>query len=70
MCYHTRLFKESEDVDKKFSAIIKKLNKFNKTIHFNGYNFPETPVIANNNPREIDFFHWGLIPNWAKDDQI
>ncbi len=33
---------------------------------------PSQPVavIANNNPGKLDFFHWGLIPSWAKDHKI
>lgn len=27
-------------------------------------------VIANNNPHQIEFFQWGLIPAWAKDPGI
>ncbi|MGF1505013.1 MAG: SOS response-associated peptidase [Anaerolineae bacterium] len=27
-------------------------------------------VIANNQPDELDFFVWGLIPNWAADPKI
>lgn len=28
------------------------------------------PVIANDNPGEVRFFRWGLIPYWAKDPSI
>lgn len=33
---------------------------------------PSQPVavIASHNPKQVDFFLWGLIPNWAKDPQI
>ncbi|PWH12901.1 MAG: hypothetical protein DDG59_15080 [Anaerolineae bacterium] len=33
---------------------------------------PSQPVavISNHNPKRVDFFVWGLIPNWAKDAQI
>lgn len=27
-------------------------------------------VIANREPRKVEFFHWGLIPFWAKDPKI
>jgi putative SOS response-associated peptidase YedK len=26
------------------------------------------PVVASNNPKQIQFFKWGLIPHWAKDE--
>ncbi len=28
------------------------------------------PVIPNNHNNRVEFFHWGLIPSWAKDPQI
>jgi len=27
-------------------------------------------VVTNNNPQELDFFSWGLVPFWAKDPSI
>lgn len=27
-------------------------------------------VVANREPRRVDFFRWGLIPSWAKDSSI
>ncbi len=35
------------------------------------YNIAPTqtlPVITNDNPRELSFLRWGLVPSWAKDD--
>ena len=37
------------------------------------YNIEPTqpvPVVANNQGREVEAFHWGLIPFWAKDSAI
>ena len=33
---------------------------------------PTQPVmaLANNRPERFDYFHWGLIPSWAKDPSI
>ena len=28
------------------------------------------PVISNDKPEELSFYHWGLIPFWAKDKRI
>ena len=36
----------------------------------NVFAFEKTPVIIDENPGEIDFFNWGLIPFWCKDDRI
>jgi putative SOS response-associated peptidase YedK len=37
------------------------------------YNIAPTqilPVITNENPRELSFHKWGLIPSWAKDESM
>ncbi|RMG82435.1 MAG: SOS response-associated peptidase, partial [Chloroflexi bacterium] len=33
---------------------------------------PSQPVavIANDNPKKLTFFKWGLVPSWAKDPRI
>lgn len=28
------------------------------------------PVVVNEKTRDIDFYHWGLVPSWAKDVSI
>lgn len=30
----------------------------------------ELAVISNNNPAELSFYHWGLIPFWAKEKSV
>ncbi|GAB4301507.1 MAG: SOS response-associated peptidase [Marinilabiliales bacterium] len=34
----------------------------------NAMQHPEIPVITNENPDKIQFFKWGLIPFWVKDE--
>lgn len=36
----------------------------------NGFDFPETPVIIDEAPQIITHYNWGLIPAWAKDEEI
>ncbi|UJH91675.1 SOS response-associated peptidase [Antarcticibacterium sp. 1MA-6-2] len=36
----------------------------------NAYTFNRTPVITAENKGEIQMFNWGLIPFWAKSDNI
>ena len=43
------------------------LNLFNNSFLVNGFDNPAMPVITSEKPGEIQFFHWGLIPEWVKD---
>ncbi|MFA9188778.1 SOS response-associated peptidase [Flavobacterium magnesitis] len=70
MCYHTEQTKLKLEVESRFKAKIKDVEKFKPTQHFNGFDFPLTPIIIDENPSEIVHYNWGLIPTWAKDDSI
>lgn len=69
MCYRTKIAKRKQSYtdryDKPSDSLINQ-----QQIQFNGFTFPKTPVIANDNPNLITDFQWGLIPHWAKDDNI
>lgn len=70
MCFYTTQSKEAIEVENRFKAKFSNIKLFSKTELYNGFAFPQTPVIANNNKEIIDFFSWGLIPFWAKDIEI
>lgn len=70
MCFHSEQTKFPKEVESRFKAKIKDLNKFKPTTHFNGFEFPQTPIIIDENPTEILHYNWGLIPSWAKDETI
>ena len=37
---------------------------------YNGFSHPSINVVTQESPKEIKHFMWGLIPSWAKDDDI
>lgn len=67
MCFHSKQTKEAVKLAKRFKAILtEEATKFKPGL-FNGFQFPKLPVITNQNPGEIDLYHWGLLPSWSKD---
>ncbi len=70
MCYHTIQSKLATQIEKRFKAQIRDINLFKPQSQINGFNFPKTPIITNENPEIIEHFNWGLIPHWAKNDDI
>ncbi|MBG6062035.1 putative SOS response-associated peptidase YedK [Flavobacterium sp. CG_9.1] len=70
MCFHTIQNKLSKQIEKRFKAKISEKTSFATQEHFNGFAFPKTPIITNNHPEIIEHYNWGLIPSWAKNDQI
>jgi putative SOS response-associated peptidase YedK len=70
MCFHTIQNKLSKQIEKRFNAKINDSSLFATHNHINGFTFPKTPIITNEHPDVIEHYNWGLIPDWAKDDQI
>ena len=70
MCFHTIQSKLAKQVEKRFNAKIREPHLFKPQNHINGFDFPKTPIIVNNNPEIIKHYNWGLIPHWAKSEDI
>jgi putative SOS response-associated peptidase YedK len=70
MCFHFNLNRSAEKVSKHFNAAIKQPNLFESNYNFNGFTFPKTPVLLDEETQLIQSANWGLIPFWAKDRNI
>ncbi|AVR46359.1 SOS response-associated peptidase [Christiangramia fulva] len=70
MCYRTKLNSKLSALERSLDARFIEPEKYTPQDEINAFTFSETPVIIDENRGEIDMFHWGLIPFWAKDDKI
>tara|TARA_R110000868_G_scaffold96405_8_gene265262 strand:- start:157 stop:771 length:615 start_codon:yes stop_codon:yes gene_type:complete len=69
MCFHFNFHQTAEKVSERFQAEYKQ-GELLTPAHFNGFSFPQTPVILDEKPQLIQPINWGLIPFWAKDKSI
>lgn len=69
MCFHVQQSKTAQELKQRFNAHFKDEALFQPAI-YNAFQHPKTPLITHKNPNEIQCFHWGLIPSWAKDESI
>ena len=70
MCYQTRLIKKREEMMQRFNAEMNDLLDYNPIEFCSAFDYPSTPVITNDNAKEIQLFNWGLVPDWSQDMQI
>lgn len=70
MCFHSKQTKSAQEVEKRFNAKIEKVELFKSQGEINGFNFSKNPIITDEKPTIIQHYNWGLIPNWAKDEDI
>jgi len=67
MCFHSKQSKKAQTLENRFSAQFVDIDIFIPTDHYNGFSYPQTPVITNKAADKIQMFHWGLLPAWATD---
>ncbi|WP_081212138.1 SOS response-associated peptidase [Salegentibacter sediminis] len=70
MCYRTKLNAKLSDIERAFDARFIEAEAYEPREEINAFSFIKTPVVIDENPREIEMFNWGLIPFWAKDEKI
>jgi putative SOS response-associated peptidase YedK len=70
MCFHTVQTKLGIELENRFKATLDNPVEFRPQNHINGFEFPKTPVIKDEAPQIITHYNWGLIPAWAKDEEI
>lgn len=69
MCYHLSVNRKQKELEKRFGAKFAKADLFSPIFYANGFAAPKIPVITNDNPFEIQFLTWGLIPGWVKNEE-
>lgn len=70
MCYRTKLNSDLIKIEETFEASFIEPERYHPLKEINAFDFPFTPVITDEEPGDILFFQWGLIPIWARDDKI
>lgn len=70
MCFHSKQSREATEVENRFDAKIDNITIFKPQVNINGFDYPSTPIILDENPKIITHYNWGLIPSWSKDDEI
>ena len=70
MCFRTKLNSRIIEIEKAFEAAFVEPGLYTPQEEINGFDFQGSPVITDAAPGEILFYNWGLIPFWAKNDNI
>lgn len=70
MCFHSLVSMTDKQLAKHFRVTLENMQELAPQFHVNAFNFPTTPVITNLKRNTLQHFRWGLIPHWAKNDEI
>ena len=64
MCYRYSIHSNAMIIESRFDARLQ--NNYEKKYHVGAFDQTKLPVITNENPKQIQFYKWGLIPFWVK----
>ncbi len=72
MCGRSSLAKTEKELEERFNSTFYSddLERYNPLPNFNVAPSHMHPVITNQDPEHFQYFRWGLIPFWAKDQKI
>ncbi|MFN8280250.1 MAG: SOS response-associated peptidase [Saprospiraceae bacterium] len=70
MCFHSLVSMTDKQLAKHFRVTLENIQELAPQFYVNAFNFPTTPVITNIKRNTLQHFRWGLIPHWAKNDEI
>lgn len=70
MCFFCRQTKKAVELEHRFKAEILNPEGFRSNNRYVAFEYPKTPVILGQNKDVIQQIQWGLIPYWAKNDNI
>jgi putative SOS response-associated peptidase YedK len=68
MCFHSKQSKAAQTIENKFNAKFENAKLYEPSLHYNGFDFPKTPIITNEDSSVIQMVNWGLLPHWANAD--
>jgi putative SOS response-associated peptidase YedK len=69
MCFHSKQSADAKTLEKRFNAKFD-TDEYTAQPRINGFTFPRTPVITNENSNIIQLYSWGLMPSWSKDQKL
>lgn len=64
MCFHYAYIADTIKTAKRYG--VTNPPKFDPITHANAFANPPMPVITNEEPSNLNFYNWGLVPNWIK----
>jgi putative SOS response-associated peptidase YedK len=71
MCYHLQIKRAKEALERRYKvhAELEDEEETKVIHHANAFDLPLIPIVTAEASDTLQYFRWGLIPNWVKDDQ-
>lgn len=67
MCYHKEEMFSAKELLKKYQVPFPEAAAFEPRKEVNGFEHRKSPIVMGGSEPSISLFHWGLLPDWARD---
>jgi len=68
MCFNVSIAEMTGYLEQRFDARFMDPNIYQPIYHVSAFSTPMYPVISAEEPEKIQYYRWGLIPFWVKDE--
>lgn len=69
MCYFVEINLPREKLEERFGVPVPEDPRYMQASFLSAFTRPFLPVITNHEKDNVQFFQWGLIPSWVKDEK-
>lgn len=69
MCFNVSISKFLEYIENRFNAKFAEPERYEQIYYSSAFGKPYLPVVSSEAPDKIQFYQWGLIPFWTKDEK-
>ena len=70
MCYNIQVLERRADkMAKRYNALFPQGDLFQAVYHASAFQHPLWPILTNRQPHTLEFYQWGLIPHWCKNNE-
>lgn len=70
MCFHSLVSMTDKQLAQHFRVTMENMEELAPQFYLNAFTHPKTPVITNVKKNVLQRYQWGLIPEWAKNDDL
>lgn len=70
MCYNVQQKATVKELTERFNAQFELPQLYTPRNEVMGFTHPELPILTDSSPNQFTLGQWGLIPHWAKDEEI
>jgi putative SOS response-associated peptidase YedK len=70
MCYTIQQKATTKELTERFNAQFELPKLYNPSDEVKGFSHPMLPLLTSSHPKIFRQYEWGLIPHWAKSDEI